>query len=397
MRIATSWSNDTKAETAFQEAFNNLTNEIKGYPSLLFVYFTEHYSSDSILASMAILPPGVKVHGCTSCQGVMTQDGVHGVDGPAIALFGIQDVEGAYGVGAHAQGGNPRDAAMAALTLALADADRPGELPDLIWFNAPPGQEESILLGMQEVVGVDTLIVGGSAADNQVAGRWRVLTRDIADGDSLVVSVLFPSCRIGCSFQSGYSPCGPRGVVTSASGRVVHTIDDEPAAQVYNKWTRGLIDAALPMGGNVLFVTSLSPLGRVAGRVGDISYFTLSHPEMVLADGSLRLFTEVQLGQELFLMEGSKETLIARAARVTEAAIALDSFSSEAVLGVVMVYCAGCMLTVQDRMSQVVDALNQTLNGKPFIGIFTFGEQGSVLRGGTSHGNLMISSLVFSN
>lgn len=397
MRIATSWSTAPETKTAFEEALANLISKMGGYPSLLFVYFTERYPAESILTALASLPPEVKVHGCTSCQGVMTEDGVHSEDGRALALFGILDADGVYGVGACVQGSTPRGAASTALTLALTDAGRPGELPDLIWLNAPPGHEELVLQGIQDVVGMDIPIVGGSAADNEVAGRWHLLTRNAVDNDAIVISVMFPSCRVACSFQSGYSPSGQHGIATAVSGRVIHAIDNRPAAEVYNSWTDGLIDAIVPTGGNILSLTSLMPLGRVAGRVGDASYFTLSHPDAVLADGSLRLFTDVEQGQELFLMTGSKESLIARAARVTEAAIELESFDSREVHGVVMVYCAGCMLTVQDRMPQVVDAMNRTLGGKPFIGIFTFGEQGSILGGGASHGNLMISSLVFSS
>lgn len=405
VRIATSWSTAPDAKSAFEQALAVLLGKIEGYPSLLFVYFTELYPAEAILAALDFLPLEVKVHACTSCQGVMTEDGVHGEDGRALALFGIRDGDGAYGVGKSAKADTPRAAAGAALLLALADAGRLGELPDLIWLNAAPGHEEQVLLGIQDVVGIDIPIIGGSAADNGVAGRWQLLTRHGVDNDAVVVSVMFPSCRTACSFQSGYVPSGRRGIATSVSGRVVHEIDHRPAAEVYNHWTGGLLDAVLPDGGNILALTTLAPLGRVSGHVsghvsgrgGDASYFTLSHPDAVLADGSLRLFTEIEAGQELFLMSGSRDSLIARAARVTEAAIELEAFDSRAVLGAMIVYCAGCMLTVRDRMQQVVDELNQALDRKPFIGIFTFGEQGNLHGGGATHGNLMIPSLVFAD
>jgi hypothetical protein len=46
-------------------------------------------------------------------------------------------------------------------------------------------------------------------------------------------------------------------------------------------------------------------------------------------------------------------------------------------------------------MDQVVDGVNQSLGGKPFLGSFTFGEQGCFAGGENRHGNLMISVLVF--
>jgi hypothetical protein len=80
---------------------------------------------------------------------------------------------------------------------------------------------------------------------------------------------------------------------------------------------------------------------------------------------------------------------------VAKAAVDRGGFAADAILGAVVVYCAGCMMTVQDRLPDVVAELNNSLGGKPFIGIFTFGEQGCLLDGHASHGNLMISSLVF--
>ena len=53
------------------------------------------------------------------------------------------------------------------------------------------------------------------------------------------------------------------------------------------------------------------------------------------------------------------------------------------------------MLTVQDQMDQVATEVRDALGGKPFIGAFTFGEQGCFIGGENHHGNLMISVVVF--
>jgi hypothetical protein len=53
------------------------------------------------------------------------------------------------------------------------------------------------------------------------------------------------------------------------------------------------------------------------------------------------------------------------------------------------------MLTVRDRIDQVVAGLDEGLGGAPFLGCFTFGEQGCFVGGENRHGNLMISVTVF--
>ncbi len=395
MNIATSWSTARATQAAFDAALASLVTRIGSDPEYLLIYFTEAYPADELLAALAVLPSSVKVQGCTSCLGVMTEEGMHGEDGRALAMLGIRDEGGAYGVGMAPISGDPRAAARAALAAALADSGRPGELPDIVWLNATPGNEEAVLKGIGDMLGPNLPVVGGSAADNTVAGAWQLLTRHRAASDAVLVSVMMPAMRVSSSFQSGYLPTSHNGIATSTTGRIVHTIEDRPAAEVYREWTGGLLDGVPAAGGNILALTTLAPLGRMLGKVGEVPFYTLSHPDALLPDGSLSLFSEVLAGEHLVLMTGSTASLVARAGRVAKAAVDLGSFAADTIRGAVVVYCAGCMMTVQDRLPDVVAELNAALGGKPFIGIFTFGEQGCLLDGYPSHGNLMISSLVF--
>lgn len=395
MQIATSWSTSTGTRDAFDEAKASLIARLGNHPDYLLIYFTENYPAEELLAALAVLPPSIKIQGCTSSLGVMTEEGLHSEDGRALAMLGIRDEGGAYGVGAAPMGNDPRAAARAALQAALADSGRPGELPDIVWVNASPGREEDVLKGISDLVGMNVPVLGGSAADNHVTGEWQLLTRTYHASDAVVVSVMMPALHVSSSFQCGYLPTSRSGIVTSATGRIVHAIGGRAAAEVYREWTDGLLDAVPATGGNILALSTLAPLGRMLGKVGEVPLYTLSHPDALLPDGSLSLFAEVAEGVELVLMTGSKTSLISRAGRVAKAAVDRGGFAADAILGAVVVYCAGCMMTVQDRIPDVVAELNTSLGGKPFIGIFTFGEQGCLLDGHPSHGNLMISSLVF--
>ena len=46
-------------------------------------------------------------------------------------------------------------------------------------------------------------------------------------------------------------------------------------------------------------------------------------------------------------------------------------------------------------MTEVSSGLARSLGNKPFLGNFTFGEQGCFVGGTNHHGNLMISVVVF--
>jgi hypothetical protein len=115
----------------------------------------------------------------------------------------------------------------------------------------------------------------------------------------------------------------------------------------------------------------------------------------VTTDGALTLFSDIEEGEELILMSGTRKSLTSRAGRVARAALGAGNLTADQISGALVIYCAGCMLTVQDQMDQVAAEVRNALDGKPFIGAFTFGEQGCFIGGENHHGNLMISVVVF--
>src|SRR6056297_1687207 len=119
---------------------------------------------------------GSALHGASSCLGVMTDKGVFNEDGAALGAFAIWDQNGSYGSAMVAVDNDPWSAGAEAVRRALQQAGRSGESPDLVWLTATPGYEEAVLEGIKDVIGRSALIVGGSAADNTVAGNWSVFS-----------------------------------------------------------------------------------------------------------------------------------------------------------------------------------------------------------------------------
>lgn len=394
MKISTAWSTEPGSQATIQGAFKEIQDGLGGNPDYLLVYASVEYDAQVIISRLKEMAPGMPLQGSTSCLGVMTTEGFHSAAGRGLGLFGIRDEAGDYGVGAAPITNNPREAGAQAIKKAIAAAGRHGEPPDLVWISGVPGNEEAVLLGIQEVIGTDVPIAGGSSADNTVEGLWEQFANGQTYTDAVVVGALYPSTAIYHSFHSGYSPTPIRGQITKAEGRTLQEIDGQPAAIVYNDWTQGAITGHL-QGGNVLSDTSLFPLGRQVGQVGELPYHRLAHPDSVTEDGGLTLFADVQVGEELVLMHGTKGSLVSRAGRVAHSALAIGGLTANEIAGALMIYCAGCMLTIQDEMDQVVDEVNAALGGQPFLGAYTFGEQGCFAKGENYHGNLMIAVVVF--
>ena len=354
-----------------------------------------HCNCDSNVSALQQgAPDDAAFHGATSCLGAMTQDGVT----PDVAAFVLTDADGDYGTALCALEDEPFEAGRTAVLAAIARADRVGEVPDLIWISSAPGTEEAVLEGVQSVTGADVPIIGGSAADNSVEGNWYVFDPSTTVANGVIVSALFCSGTVSFAYQNGYAPAPQTGVVTSATNRTVHEIDHRPAMDVYREWTDNAVLGPGPSEETkaILSDSTLFPLGREIMQVGSVPYFLLAHPAGAHANGDIDLFASVEEGEVLTQMTGTLDGLTKRAGRVADLALSAGRIPTSDVKGALMIYCGGCMLSVQDTLQDVVDGVNTALEGAPFVGAFTFGEQGAIVGSGNRHGNLMISCIVFS-
>jgi hypothetical protein len=394
-QIAARGSRQFDTTRAFDEAFERAVADLDREPNLLVVYANSAHDPEQLMAAARQRAPHTPLHGATSCQGVITQEGFWGSEGRGLGILAIADPEGSYGVGWAEIAGDAGRAGQRALLDALEQAGRSGEAPGLVWLSSPPGQEERVLDGMHEVFGRDVPIIGGSAADDAVSNQWKQFANGSVHEAAVVATVMFPSCWVGFAYRSGFTPTEQSARVTRAEGRTVFTLDGKVAAEVYDAWTGGTLGWTPGTAKNVMERTTLSPVGRVADTIHQVPYFVLSHPHMVTADGALTFFTELPEGEELVLMRGSQDGLLQRAGRVAQAAVVDAGARGREVSGALVIYCAGCMLAIRSDVERVVGDLRGALGNRPFLGTFTFGEQGCFRRGGNRHGNLMVSAVVF--
>ncbi len=397
MKIATGSSTHTDTTRAINEAWQQLSSNLNHAPKLLICSASANFSAQTLRDQLTELAPDqCKIAGSSSCLGAMNNTGFHSHNGYGLSLITFADDEGDFGVDLVSQSDAPEKAAAQTISDAINDANRPGELPELVWLSAAPGTEEAVLQGITSVIGHNVPIVGGSSADNDITGEWWQFSSQQHETDGVLLIAMYPQCQVTLSFHSGYAPTELAGVVTESEDRIIYSIDNQPAAQVYNNWTKGAIETQLA-GGNILQATTFHPLGREAGRIQDVPYYALLHPEQILDDGAIRLFSNVKTGEQLTLMSGSADSLSSRAGSIARGVLDRHDWQSEQVAGALVVYCAGCMLGIVERMGEVSTGLHNALGQSPFQGMFTFGEQGCFIDGINHHANLMISVIIFSS
>lgn len=374
---------------AAQQIVERLLAQSPHSPSLLLVYFTQAHDAVVLRHALQTRFPNVRLIGCSSCAGILTQAGYHAQGGWSLAVAALYDDRGAYGVAGQA-GGEPDVRQL--LRAAIADGGRPGELPQLILLHASPGLEERMLAGIEEEFGTTVPVVGGSAADDGVTGEWQLCWSQGESVQGCVLAVLYPDCQLAFQFHSGYVPTEQHGIITGLDGREVLTIDHEPAARVYGRWTARQTPWQV---GPILKESTLAPLARRVGMLDEVPYYKLSHPEAVTEREGLRLFTETRLGERLQLMYSSQEGLLQRSLNAVRIEPEYGMASNLQPIGALVVFCAGCRLALGEGLSDVVAQFRSRLGDIPFITPFTFGEQGRLPHGELAHGNLMVSSVIF--
>lgn len=171
--------------------------------NVAFVFGSPAYDSSKLIAGVKEALPKVPVVGCTSFTGVITPDGFIGGD-TYCGIMLLDDPDMTVGTGSAEFKGCAVEAGAAAAKAALEAAART-DMPDWFYMVAPPGKEEYYLQGIQSVVGRRPFF-GGSAADNDVSGKWFVYGEEaMADGVTVAFfwNKPFGKCYTGAYRKSG--------------------------------------------------------------------------------------------------------------------------------------------------------------------------------------------------
>lgn len=378
---------DPKVLNNPQQLERRLQSALPERPSGLLVYCDARCPVPDLAAAIANRFPGVPSLGCTSFLGVCTPAGFK--RGAALLAFEARDGIELVTTMVIANSNNARSIAERAAAQLVGPA---GEAPSMLLMHATPGFEEQLLEGLQSRLG-SIPIFGGSAADDTVTGEWSIHCNGRTTQKGAVFAAIRSSRRVQGAFVGGYLPTEHQGVITRAEGRIVHEIDGKPAARVYNEWTNGAITSKLATGGRILGETNLLPLGRPIVGTGAMPRRLLAHPESVVAaTGSLALFSSIRTGERVQLMTNTTSGLIPRMRRSTERA----SEGNLSPRGGLLVYCAGSLSSTQADAADIGKQFREVVGDVPFVGISTFGEQGSFFSKGCNyHGNLMCSTVLF--
>jgi len=444
IKIGTGTSTKKYTDAAVEDAYRHVCGQLSDTPTFMIIVMNATCDHKKGLQKIVELAPGVPFAGGTTCQGVMTARSSLREDG-VVAIWAIYDPEGVYSTQIFPHAADGQGIVKGASKIArrakkaspsrkiLSDSctktssffssdtnDTPvGKYgtndekikPSFIFLMSAPGTEDQVLTGFGKGMrGVP--IIGGSSADNDITGKWKqwasVPKEDSQGKGFRMESNGCSTCFVWCSavvqsqLFTGYSATGKVGTITKTDGlRHILEIDGKCSSKVYNDWTGNEYATQLadPEDSNILGPSSLYPLGQICGEdlEGEPVYRSM-HPHLLVKKSeSVTLFSDVQVGEQICMMAGTKENIVNRIAGVATQIVNNAEFSLQEVRGAFVVFCAGCMMYADDRMDDSCDKLFTAIGGTPYLGVHTFGEQGMFPDGKNRHGNLMFSAIVFSS
>ena len=155
---------------------------------LAFLYTSVNYDQTELIGKLKSEMPGAAIVGNTSFTGVITPEGF--ITGDHFAGVMTFDGDGfSVGVAGADRGDCPVATGEKVALEAIKNSGNSGP-PAYFYMVASPGEEEFFLKGITNIIG-RVPFFGGSAADNAIAGEWKLFTGDMVTANGVAVAFVY--------------------------------------------------------------------------------------------------------------------------------------------------------------------------------------------------------------
>ena len=348
---------------------------------IAFMFSSVAYDQEKLMEGVKSVSETVPVVGCTSSASIIVPDGILNNETGYVGIMILDDPDMEVVSMCSERGESPRETGRK-VAISLMEKANMDFAPDYFFMSANPAEEEAYIKGIQDVIG-RVPCFGGSAADNDVSGKWSLFGDETIVNDGVAVAFIYTDKKVSNVYTGAYKETKDMGVITKVkNNRVLMEIDGEPALEKYAKW-RGMKTDEL-MDNNLLVATILSPLG-VKDRLGSLT--AIRHPMVGNKDLSMNIGANLAEGTAVIRMEATVDELIDSVGKtLKETKKGLDDPACY-----LLVHCGGRALGIGDRLNEVYEAIKKEVKDVPFIVAFTFGEYGSGDDQADTTGGLMLS------
>jgi len=256
-----------------------------------------------------------------------------------------------------------------------------------------PGREDEIVAALRKLAGPTVPITGGSSADDLVMKNNWTFANGKVYNDALVLTSIISNVKMATSAESGFKPTNKTYVVTKSTGRVIHELNNRPAAEVlaegYGSTVEELTKPWMGQLQKCFSLNSTNPLLIVQGPgVYRVAVFHMIQGTDVIIGSGVAENTAITIG------EGNNDTIIQSASEAMQSV--KDKVGGN--LGAVIAFdCDLRLMTLQDKIVEENAKIKHEIGDTPVIGFFTNGEQCFLGDSSACHVNYTITALGISN
>ncbi len=331
--------------------------------------------------------------GCTSSNGIIVPDGYINSENGYVGMLTLADSNMTIGLACHEAGKDARNIGRKVAIAAVEDA-KTTRAPAYFYMICSPKEEEEYLMGIQDVIG-RVPVFGGSAADDDVSGKWQIICKDKIFNDGVAVAFFYTDNEINTAFAGCYRETNNIGLITEVrNNRTLVEIDGVSALKKYAHWTDTEFSSL--KGKNLLNTSITKPLG-IKDPLGNLTI--VRHPMFGEDNGTkTKNDDEIELGNKIvektaiIQLDATIDELI-DATGETLKKLRRNMYRDSAAY--ILIHCGGRRLAIKDRINEVHKQLLKEAKGTPFIMAFTFGEYGYSEHSANICGGLMLSFTSF--
>ncbi|HVB27827.1 MAG TPA: FIST N-terminal domain-containing protein [Mycobacteriales bacterium] len=230
------------------------------------------------------------------------------------------------------------------------------------------GDQLEIVRGAYDVVGAEVPLVGGCAGDGLRMKQTLLIHDDRVLADAVIAVAIASDAPFGIGVRHGWRRVGEAMLVTASHGNRVHTLDDEPALDVYLRRLAAPEDAYRDPEAFTQFALT-HPLG-LSRRSGEEVRMVA---DADFDDRSIGCIAQVPQGGYAWMMEGDDSSVLA--ASDAACADALAGLGGHPPSGLIAFDCIARRGVLGDvGIRREIDRVVAHASGAPVAGFYTYGE-----------------------
>ena len=359
-------SNNPDAIKAGAEACQQALDQAGGKANLIIVFSTVAYEQEKMLEGVKSVSKEIPLVGCSDSGEITTESPVSKY--VAVMAINSDAIEFTIGIGSGTDKDSHKAGAMAARKM---KEKAKGDISLFIMLMDGLAENGAAAVrGVQEVLGKNFPIMGGSAGDDFIFEKTYQYHNDQIFTNAVIGIGFSGKFSFGVGVRHGWEPLGLPMKVTKAEGAKLIEINNRPALSIYEDYFGKKAEELIK-----------EPLAKMAYTY-PLGMSVEGSTELLLRDvvianekGEITCAAEIPEGSEIRLMLGDQDKAIQAAREAAEGA--LTQLKGKKPKIVLIFNCmARCKLLGQGIRTQDEIVAIQEVLGKdvPLIGFYTYGE-----------------------